>query len=286
MRNIFLLIIVFIGFWILNSCNNPSNKSEFPEKNIPEKTTFKSENKQSENSNSIELSTDKINENILNKYIDGVFEIEKELPSALTYHDNGVISRLDLCTRETNNSRSVFSGNQHEKRVSFYENGQLKHCYENINEKRHGKLIDYYENGEIKYEVLYQFGEKEGEEIYYYENGNIRMKKNLKNGVTDGEIICFYENGKLQIKEKYKNHIQYGKSIRYYEDGKVEYTCDDYEFFRLCKGYYKNEKIEKELKYNLITGKCISSIFYDENGIIKEQHFYNENGDEIKNQQD
>jgi antitoxin component YwqK of YwqJK toxin-antitoxin module len=256
-----------ILFFLILSCNhkNKNDDSETSEKEI-------------ETSIEKKLTIDEINENILNTYIDGLFEIEKELDNPISYHDNGLISSIHLCTIETNNSICIYKNSQHEKRISFYKNGKLSSLYERMGGKYHGEYLQYYENGQPAIKYFYQFGQKHGEQIHYFLDGKISLKFNYKNGVRDGESISYYIPGKLKEKKEFRNGISIGDSFRYYESGKVEQSCSDGVDFRYCKNYDENGKISNEMKCNLITGNLFSKVYFDEDGNIKEEKFFDQDG--------
>ena len=273
-----LFAIIVFCFLFLSGCNQ-SNKSQIDDDVAKGNTTSKSEISPTENSSQKNLTVEEINQNILNTYIDGVFEIEKELDNPIRYHENGLISDIHLCTRETNNSICIYKNSQHEKGISFYENGKLSHLSERMGGKYHGQQIDYWENGQIQHEVLYHYGNKQGEEISYFMDGTVFLKWNYKNGEKDGNFYCYYPNGKLKETAEYSNGIK-GNSIRYFENGKEEYKCTNENDFRICNGYFENGKLKSERKENLKT-KISSETEYDENGKITNQEYHDEEGNQI-----
>jgi antitoxin component YwqK of YwqJK toxin-antitoxin module len=278
MNNTSIFRIIIIYFFVLYGCNTTSNKSETNETSIPsDSKVFKA----SGDSSPKKLTIDEINENILNTYIDRIFEIEKEHDNPIRYHENGLISDMFLCTKATNDLKCLYKGLRHRKHVSFYKNGKLRDLTERKEDEYYGEQLAYWENGQLQHKVFYQFGKKQGEEITYMMDGNINYKINYKNGVRDGESIFYLSPGKLKEKTEFRNGISIGDSFRYYESGKVEESCNDGNDFRYCKNYYENGKISLERKFNLITGNIISRVGFDEDGEIIFKDFYDENGNMI-----
>ena len=84
-------------------------------------------------------------------------------------------------------------------------------------------------------------------ETYYMKSGNIKTRENYKNDKLHGEYIKYYQNGNINIKTCYKEGRVDNIYLKYYANGKIKY-----------KGELKNGKLSK-------------SIFYDQDGTIKEE---------------
>jgi len=241
-------IYVLASLAFLFSCSNSSNENKINDIEIKHTTN------QIENDVLIEQPTvENINESILNTYLDGEFEIEKQLKNAILYHDNGVISNLSLCTKATNNTGSIYNDAQHEKRLTFYENGEIRMKYEYKNTKQHGEQLEYWKNGNIQHKVYYQSGIKQGEEISYFENGKILNRFNYnEKGEADGEWVRYYdETGKIRDKSEYNNGVE-TSYIRYYENGQVEFSRQLEDGFEIVKSYSEQGELKINTKKNFM----------------------------------
>lgn len=132
------------------------------------------------------------------------------------------------------------------KKQEFYEGGQLKKEVDYKNGEWEGRYIVYFEDGKVNSEQIYVHGKKEGPSTYYHRNGNIFYTEMHSNGKREGEFKRFFENGRKWTVENYKNDLRHG----HFEE------------------YYDNEK--NVLKYTAEYKK----------GIVGEEHFYDEFGDE------
>lgn len=224
------------------------------------------------------LTSEEINESILGKYVIGGFIVATLPDNPISYHPNGVIRSLSLITQETNNVADLYNDNEHKKSLDFDEKGQLMSLNERIGRKCHGTQLTYYATGQIHTITNYDMGNKEGEDILYKMDGSIFISENFSGGKRNGTSVRYNDENKLISKVEYKNGIAFGNSFRYFDNGKVEQSCSDGEDFRYCKGYYENGKISSEIKYNLITGHQISKVFFDKDGNIKEEHYFDQNG--------
>lgn len=129
------------------------------------------------------------------------------------------------------------------------ENGQPGKIKKEIGYKNgsfHGLYRTYFKSGEIAIEQLFKDGEKDGQSSYYYDDGKLFYTENYKNGVREGQIKRLYQNGNTWIIERYKKGEKHGTWEEYYEDGTIKYEGD----------WEKNKLLD--------------------------EHFYNENGDEMR----
>lgn len=72
-------------------------------------------------------------------------------------------------------------GEKNGKRVSCYENGQIKSKWKYIDWNNDGEWVYYYENGQIKSKWKYEDGKKEGKRVSYSETWEIKSEKFYKN---------------------------------------------------------------------------------------------------------
>jgi len=129
------------------------------------------------------------------------------------------------------------------------ENGQAGLIKKEITYKDgkfNGLYRTYFENGQIAIEQFFKDGLKDGKSSFYYDDGKLLYTENYKNGKREGQIKRLYQNGNTWIIERYKKDQKNGLWEEYYEDGTLKYEAK----------WEKNELLE--------------------------EHFYNENGDEMK----
>jgi antitoxin component YwqK of YwqJK toxin-antitoxin module len=262
-KTIFYCLILLV----ITSCNEKKKNAE---------------NETSENQSEIPiqktLTSEETNDNILGKYVSGGFIVATLPDNPISYHPNGVIRSLRLITKETNNVTDLYNDNEHKKSLDFDEKGQLMSLNERIGRKYHGTQLTYYATGQIHTITNYDMGNKEGEDILYKMDGSIFISENFIGGKRNGTSVRYNDENKLISKVEYKNGIAFGNSFRYFDNGKVEQSCSDGEDFRFCKSYHENGKISSEIKYNLNTGHLISKVYFDEEGNIREEHNYDQNG--------
>jgi antitoxin component YwqK of YwqJK toxin-antitoxin module len=236
-----------------------------------------------ENSVSKTITSEEINKNLIKEYIDDEFILNTQSDNPIIYHKNGLISRISLISKQTNNITDLYNSNQHRKTICFYENGVIRLKSEYIGRFQHGEQFMYYENGQLSNKSNFVNGQKEGEQIMYYRDGRIQRVLKYSNDKREGESIGYYENAQLSFKSNYRNGVAIGKSIKNYENGKIQEICNDDSEFRVCKSYLENGSYFKEIKYNLNTGNIISVIFFNENGNGEKEseHYYDVQGNEI-----
>lgn len=93
--------------------------------------------------------------------------------------------------------------NHGEKKVEYYENGNVKSVSFRKNGKVHGKVVHYYPNNQIEVEANYLNGKEEGESITYYPSGAIHKKVTYKGGRLVGEANFYTEEGNLYERDIY-----------------------------------------------------------------------------------
>jgi antitoxin component YwqK of YwqJK toxin-antitoxin module len=264
--------LLFFIFFII-SCNQKKNSSNLQEVEI---LTNKNDSIREQ-----EFSIENINDNILNTYVDGDFIVQTLLDNPIMYHDNGIISRLSLITKKTNTTAHIFYNKTHRKTYGFSEKGILIDLSEYIGRELHGKQIQNYDNGNPRSLKTYINGLKEGKELFYFEDGKEWKVINYEQGKLNGEFIVYFRSGEIEFKGDYKNGIAIGKSVTYNNNKEIEKACEDGNEYRICKGFYENGKVKSISKYNLNSGTINSFVFYDENSNKSEEHFYDDEGNEI-----
>ncbi len=259
---------------------NSTDETKIDKNNGVEKINSNNVNESNNLYTTNELSIEEINQGILNRYIDGEFELGKY--SEIKYHENGVIRELNLCSKNTNNDICIYKGTQHKKRISFFDNGQLRNVAEYKNNRLHNEQIDYWKNGVIQHKRNYLNGIQEGEEIQYWEDGSVRSKRNYLNDKTEGLWLTYHLNGKLSMKSEYRNGEAIYKTT-FYENGQIE---DDFKIveneYKIYKSYFESGILKSETKIYLNTGNKSQSV-YNEDGKIKSQEYYDKNGNQIEN---
>ena len=241
-------ILVLYTFVILISCSNSSKEKKINNKEITQNTNQL-------NSKDVinKVTTEQINQNILDTYLDGEFELNKYDKNAIKYHENGIISNLNLCSVGTNNIGGIYKDAQHRKRLTFYDNGKFYMKYEYKNSEQHGEQLINWKNGNVQHIVNYYGGIKQGEEISYFESGKIRNRFNYnEKGERDGEIIRYFnEKGDVNDISIYKNGVELSH-IRYYENGQVEFLRKIEDGNEIIKKFSENGDILINTKKNFL----------------------------------
>jgi hypothetical protein len=94
-------------------------------------------------------------------------------------------------------------------------------CY-NAGERR----IEYYENGQIKSEHDFKDGKLNGVSVKYYPNGNIESRTDYINDVMHGKSYKFYTNGEIAGVLQYFNGRIIGSNKYYDKKGKLREICE------------------------------------------------------------
>ena len=129
------------------------------------------------------------------------------------------------------------------------EEGRIKKEVHYKDGKFDGLFITYFKNGQVESEQLYIKDQKDGLSKYYYDDGKLFYTESYDKGKKNGQIKRLYKNGNTWIIEKYKNDVKVGTWQEFYAEGMVKYEGD-----------YKK-------------------------GVLKQEHYYNEDGDEMASPQ-
>ena len=125
------------------------------------------------------------------------------------------------------------------------EAGKLKKEIAYKNGEFDGVYRTYLESGQVSIEQFFKNGERDGLSSFYYDDGSLFYTENYANGQKEGQVKRLYKNGNTWIIERYKKGQKNGTWEEYYDDGTLKY----------------------EAKW--------------EKNVLKEEHFYDENGDEV-----
>ncbi len=205
-----------------------------------------------------------------------------------SYYENGVIKLI----------RSHYQGKEDGKWIFFNKDGTIKwekSYYAGAPEGKHiyyfpdgnlykietwkagqltGTKKEFYKGkngqaGKLKKEINYKNGEFDGAYRTYQENGQIAIEQFFKNGQKDGLCSYYYDDGKLFYTENYADGKREGQVKRLFPDGKT-WIIERYKKGKK-NGYWEEYYEDGTLKYEAKWDK----------GELKEEHFYNEDGDEI-----
>ncbi len=89
----------------------------------------------------------------------------------------------------------------------------------------------YYDTGELKEEYFEINGQKEGHYKRYYKNGILEKNCNYVNGKMNGEYKTYYPNGNLVSIWNYVNGRANGEYKRYNENGNIRYIVNYVDWF-------------------------------------------------------
>ncbi len=103
--------------------------------------------------------------------------------------------------------------------LKYYDNGDIRFTYSEINGDKDGVSYIYYENGKISFKQEYSEGKYHGTVEEYYENGTLDTLTTYVNGIKNGETLGKYENGNDWFIGEYTNGETSGIWYTYEEDG-------------------------------------------------------------------
>jgi hypothetical protein len=126
-----------------------------------------------------------------------------------------------------------------------------------------GKKNTYYPNGQIEYEWNYVNGGKHGIQKGWHENGQLSFEQNYTSDHMDGKQISWYDNGNLQSENNYK-----------FITSNIDRISDSIGW---QKDYYENGILKEEMFYNETTYKSEKLFRYSEDGILRELREFRDN---------
>ena len=197
------------------------------------------------------------------------------------FYPNGIIKNI-----KNYNSEGELFGDKFE----YYKNGNIKEKVYYKDKK--GYHEEFFENGnlKIKYQYDYELYENFGNKFEYYDNGNIKEKVQFVDGLENGNWDFFFENGVIKRRLIVSNGST-KEVIEYDNQGKIvslgiinnnTFTDIDTKYYFLNgnlksigKTFFSSESDEFIKK-----GKWI---YYNEDGSISKEEYYNDNGELIKN---
>ena len=173
------------------------------------------------------------------------------------------------------------NGNENGEWIYYYANGKKKAIGKYSNGKKQGNWKYYYPNGRIQQTGSYVSGKLSGIWKWYYETGELLMEESYIYGQKDGESIEYTELGEIIAKGNYIEGYKEGEWIFIVGDQKHigKYVMD------MKNGEWKSYYLEEQtlsFKGRYVQGNPDGKHeFYHNNGIIKEERFYNE-GQKVK----
>lgn len=103
--------------------------------------------------------------------------------------------------------------------LKYYDNGDIRFTYSEINGDKDGVSYIYYENGKISYKQEYLEGKYDGTVEEYYENGTLDNLTTYVNGIKNGETLGKYESGNDWFIGEYTDGKNSGIWYTFEEDG-------------------------------------------------------------------
>lgn len=117
--------------------------------------------------------------------------------------------------KEYHNSNGALAlSNEKNWGKAYYENGDIKAEWQNVNFRNDGHYIEYHENGIVKMEVHYKSGTRFGIMNKYYPDGKQKEKWSYTDEGKRVFVNKYYNNGKIKSEWIYKdggleNKIEY-----------------------------------------------------------------------------
>ena len=160
-----------------------------------------------------------------------------------------------------------------ETKKEFYESGNIKLEYKELNGKPDGLVKLYYETGKLQGDINYSNGMQNGQTIFYYQSGKIMKKMTYTDGSQIDTMKIYYESGQLNEVSIIKNSKKEGYYIQYFENGnlKLKGSTKDGHVHGFCEHYTEDGKLEKKGEYYY--GEPVGTwMEYDEIGVTQKQY--------------
>ena len=156
----------------------------------------------------------------------------------------------------------------------------LSSCNFQTNDKPYSVDILTNEQGEVSdIKIIRNKADSNYIQLTFFPNGEIEMLREYKDGKEEGKNFRWRENGRLAI-EGYKINGDYDRVTReVYDDGRTAFEGKrtDNEFEGINNSFYKSGAIERS--WNRVKSKDFGrSIYYHENGLVKEIGDYTDTG--------
>jgi uncharacterized protein len=180
------------------------------------------------------------------------------------YNDNGLLLSEGIVDQ---------SGNKNSKWKDFYPSGKLQAEGQYTDNRRSGQWKFYNESEKGEQTGSFNNGRPDGMWRWYYENGSLLREEEYYQGQRDGAYAEYSKNGDIIAKGQYSDGEKNGewkyKSENYTEEGKYITGLRD----GVWKSYYPNGNLR--FKGNFLQGNADGThLFYNENGTIKEERYY------------
>lgn len=159
--------------------------------------------------------------------------------------------------------------------IEKFDNGNIKHKINFVNDKPVGEFIKFYKNGNVKVEMTIDETGKRAAAILYHENGDkaamgfyqnqekdslwqyfindslLILEESYNKGVKDGEERSYYIFGVLLEEINWKNGKKHGAWRRYYPTGRVDFETlyKNGQRHGIYNKYYENGKLNITGKY-------------------------------------
>lgn len=117
-------------------------------------------------------------------------------------------------------------------------------------------------------------GKRQGQYLRYYPDGFLEMSCFYTDDLLDGLQTIYYPGGnKIRITTTYKRGKKVGATTEYYDSGIISSITiyDENEVSREVKLYYPSGKLYGHCQYELADTRQAVSVFYDENGTMRER---------------
>ncbi|MCK6622659.1 MAG: hypothetical protein L6Q94_19390 [Calditrichia bacterium] len=122
---------------------------------------------------------------------------------------------------------------------TFHENNRIASEFIHDGPIENYSKISFYDNGIIRHTEHYKDGARTGLSISYYANGNIRVKGNYEKYHRIGRWYWYYENSKLKrILDYGELGYKTGDFVEYYENGQLRRKAT-FERSELVSDYYE-----------------------------------------------
>jgi antitoxin component YwqK of YwqJK toxin-antitoxin module len=209
-----------------------------------------------------------------NTAYEGFFLNDKPVGTFKRYHENGKLSTVLQCEKDTFRCRAeLFSVNQkltakgnyyQQKRDSiwnFYSESQRLIAVESYKEgMRHGEFITFYENGNRAEVIQYKMDKEDGVWRRYYPGGQVKLETLYRNGLRNGPFYVYYESVRDKAWIFYLEDLPESKTLEVkYEKGKAmnqdeldQKEMDQFKEFERNKG--KIEEPEKSIRNRFFEG--------------------------------
>ncbi|MBF0433301.1 MAG: toxin-antitoxin system YwqK family antitoxin [Fibrobacteria bacterium] len=107
---------------------------------------------------------------------------------------------------------------------AWFDNGQIHHEINYLDDKKHGVQRSYYKNGKQELEENYLFGKLSGKKKTWTIDGKPELEMDYVDGKKHGLDKRYRENGKIHHEISYKNGLKDGTHKFFDSEGKLDKT--------------------------------------------------------------